>query len=254
MSMIFKIVTNNFKLLIAAAVLLNIIGCSTISTNKRAANLSALTANKTYQLRVRSGNLALDKIIYDYTSTRLGEYLRIACRQNCDNYIEIVFTSTLKDGVSGSSAGYATNMIYGSSWYTGDDAPWLNRYYPGSEMEIAGGGIFSRQNSTIIATIRDMQDGILWKTHFTYKGGTDLSGLYVKTADEAARVSLDTVIERFEKDFILTPEVKGPEARDKMPAVALIIDGNGAVAGEDTAVKDAFVEKTVSQEIITEKE
>lgn len=236
------------KLLTAAMIVLSIFGCSTISTNKRAANLSAVTENKTYQLRVRSGNLTLDKIIYDYALTRLGEYLRITCRENCDNYIEIVFTSTLKEGISGSSAGYANNMIYGSSWYTGDEAPWLNKYYPGSEADIAKGGIFSRQNSTITATIRDMESGTLWETHFTYKGGTDFSGLYIKTADEAARISLDRILESFKKDFIVVTEVTEPEARDKMPGIALIVERNDSVSGENAVMEEPVLQEAVPEE------
>lgn len=238
MRMIYKTAMDYFRLFIASVLLMSSIGCSTISSNRQAVNLSALTAGKTYQVRVRSGNLALDKIIYDYVSLKFGEYLQMAGKKQFDNYIEIVFQSTLKEGISKSSAGYITNMIYGNSWYTGDDSPWSGDYPSSSGTEIIPGGMSSRQNSTTTVVLRDSEGSILWRARCLYKGGSELSGLYVKAADEAARISLDKIIMQFEKDFIFIPKAAEHEDQNKMPGIALVIEDGTTVIVEDPAIDD----------------
>jgi len=211
------------KLFVALTISSGLAGCSTISATKQSINLSAITTNKTYQLRVRSGNIALDRIIYDYASMKFGEYLQITEAEPFNNHIEIVFMSTLKEGFSGSSAGYTTNMVYGNLWFTGDDTPWSDNYYPASGTEIAPGRAFSRQNSAMTVIIKDINGQKFWKAIFNYRGGFELSGTYVKTADEAARISLDRVIKQFEKDFIIVPAAAGHESGN-MPEIALIVE------------------------------
>ena len=197
---------NYFKLFITLLLSLSIISCSTMNSARQATNLSTLTANKAYQLRVRSGNIALDSIIHDYASMRFGTYLQLTGREPFNGYIEIVFTNDLKKGFFGSASGYAVNMQYGGSWFTGDDTAWSNIYHPSSGMEITPSGVLSWQNSSIVVIIKDLEGNSLWKARYDYKGGSELSGLYVKTADEAARISLDRIIGQFEKDFILIPK------------------------------------------------
>jgi len=194
---------NYLKLFISLIIILNIAGCSTMRTSGQVVNISALTENKTYQLRVRSGNLALDRFIYDYASMRFGEYLHISGKGPFSGHVDIVFSDSSKKGLSGPTAGYTKNIIYGNSWYTGDDAPWSDNDYQAPGTELPRGGKLSWQDSATVLIITDDEGGNTWKAYYNYRGGSELSGLRVKTADEAARLSVDRIIEQFEKEFIL---------------------------------------------------
>ncbi|MBI5739754.1 MAG: hypothetical protein HZA16_03445 [Nitrospirae bacterium] len=222
------------KLSVSLIFVLLIAGCSTIRTTGEASGVSEITSDKTYQLRVRSGNIFLDRLIYDYASKKFGEYLRISDKGPFNGYVEIVFSNASKNSLSGSTAGYAGNIIYGDSWYTGDDAPWAAKYYQAPGTEIGPGGKLSWHNSAAVLTITDGEANNLWKAYYNYRGGSELTGLFVKTADEAARLSLDRIMEQFEKEFILVPQSAPDEAREKNKEIYLIINEPGP-GDEDSA-------------------
>ncbi len=213
--------------------------CSTMSINKQAANLSSITADRTYQVRVRSGNLTMDKIIYESASAAFGRYLQIYKKDTFNSLIEIVFTSASKKSFTGSTAGYTTNVLYGDTWYTGDDNSSLKSYNPMAETEIIPGGVWTSQSSTMMVAIKDIEGKILWSVQYNYKGVYEASGLYVKTADEAARLSIDRIIKQFEKDFLFIPKAEN-NTRDKKPDFALIVEKQKAPEFQD----DIVIEET----------
>jgi len=215
------------KLLIAGLIVFNLINCSTISVNKQAANLSSITVNKTYQVRVRSGNIAMDKLIYKTASAEFGKYLRMNSEEPFNTVIDIVFMSKSRKGFAGASNGYVNNVLYGNSWYTGSET----FGYQSMDTEIAPGGPFTWQNSTMIVTIKELEGKVLWDAQYNYKGDVDLSRLYVSSADEAAMTSLVTIIKRFEKNFIIVPS-------------ALIIEKQKSSESQ----KDQGTEETVTDE------
>jgi len=211
------------KLFTAFVIIFIFNNCSTMSINKQAANLSSITADRTYQLRVRSGNLTMDKIIYESASAEFGKYLQIHNKNTFNSLIEIVFTNASKKSFTGSTAGYTTNVLYGDTWYTGDDDSSLKSHNPMAGTEIISGGTWTSQSSTMTVAIKDIEGKILWNAQYNYKGAYEASGLYVKTSDEAARISLDRIIKQFEKDFIIIPKAED-KTRDKKPVAALIIE------------------------------
>ncbi|MBI5098246.1 MAG: hypothetical protein HZB30_03275 [Nitrospirae bacterium] len=228
------------KLLIALVIIFNFNNCSTMSVNKQAANLSSITVDRTYQVRVRSGNLTMDKIIYDSASAEFGKYLQIYKKDTFNSLIEIVFTSTSKKGFTGSIAGYTTNVLYGDTWYTGDDNLSLKSYNPMAGTEIIPGGIWTSQSSTMMVTIKDIKGEILWNAQYNYKGAYEASGLYVKTSDEAARISIDRIIKQFEKDFLFIPKAEN-KIQDKKPDFALIEEKQKAPESQDDTVTEETV-------------
>lgn len=219
--------------LIAIVLILSLYNCSTMSVNKQVTSLSAITANKTYQLRVRSGNIYLDKIIHEYASTGFGPYLQMSSKKIPNSLIEIVFTGTSKHG----DAGYTTNVLYGDTWYTADDNSGIKSYNPMAETEISPGRILSSQQSTMIVTLKDLEGKILWGAHYNYKGAYEVSGLYTKTADEAVRLSLDRILQQFEKDFIIIPE-PGNKTQNKKPTIALIVEKQKSPAPQTSLPHD----------------
>jgi len=236
----FSKVMKYLKLLIAFVIILNFGNCSTMSVNKQAANLSSITVNKTYQVRVRSGNLAMDKLIYEFASAELGKYLRMDNSEPFNSFIDIEFLSKSKKGFSGITAGYVNNVFYGNSWYTGNETPGLSNVYRSTGTEITPGESFTWQNSTMVVTIQDMESKILWKAHYNYKGGSEFAWLYVNTADEAARISLDRIIKQFEKDFIIIPKAED-KTKDKKPGIALIVEKQKAPEPQHDTVTDETV-------------
>jgi len=203
------------KLLITLLVLLNLYACSSVWSHKKTSNLPAIVVNKTYQVRVRSGNHAIDKLIYEYTSARFGKYLRISDKGPFTNLVEIEFGSTSKS-INGTAAGYIENVYYGNKWYTGGGSPEGSRV-PGDE--ITPGGILVRQDSHMVLTIKNIEGDQLWMAVYDYKWSSDLSGIYVSRADEAAKISLEKLAGRFEEDFLMDPY-----GNPRMPGVALIIE------------------------------
>jgi hypothetical protein len=228
------------KLLIALVVIFNFNNCSTMSVNKQAANLSSITADRTYQVRVRSGNLAMDKIIYESASAEFGRYLQINSRNTFNSHIDIIFSSTSKKGFSGPSAGYTTNVLYGDKWYTGDDNSSLKSYNPMAGTEIIPGGLWTSQSSAMMVTIKDIEGKILWNAQYNYKGAYDASRLNVKTSDEAARLSIDRIIKQFEMDFLFIPKAEDKIQAGK-PDFALIVEKQTTPGSQDDSVAEETV-------------
>jgi len=205
-------------LFIAVLIILYLSSCSTIISSKQAANLSSITVNKTYQVRVRSGNIAIDKLIYKKASAEFGKYLRMHGQGPFNAVIDIVFLSKSEKGFSGAASSYVNNVYYGNSWYTGNET----FGYQSVDREIAPGGPFTWQNSTMTVTIRERDGNELWGCQYNYKGSLELSRLYVSSADEAAMVSLSKIIKLFEKDVIMAQPAGNKNYKN--PGIALIVE------------------------------
>jgi len=54
-------------------------------------------------VRVRSGNLAMDKLIYKTSSAAFGKYLRMHGEEPFNTVIDIVFMSKSREGFAGAS-------------------------------------------------------------------------------------------------------------------------------------------------------
>jgi hypothetical protein len=175
--------------------------------------MKGLTTKENYQLRVRSGNIALDRIIYNTAYPAFSKYLPLNKDNSVTGYIDIRFRNDHHRGLQKSATGYKTNVIYGNSWYTGYEYRGLS-----ADTEIVAGGITSWQDSTMSTTILDIAGKGLWSADFRYRGNTDRSGKLVDTADKSARLCLRRIVQQFEEDF-----VAGKRRQKKRPKIALIV-------------------------------
>jgi hypothetical protein len=230
------------KLSIILSIVISSIACSTMRIRKDAIDLSTITRNKTYQIKVRTGNLAMDKLIYELAYTKFITYLPISEKKPFTGFIEIVFTSASK----GSAAGYSTNIIYGNAWYTGEDSLGSSIDNQPVGTEIAPGGVFSWQKSDMSLAIKDINGRKLWSADYSYKGGLDISRFSVNTADEAATYCLDIITEKFKTDFAAIVEtsnvsrVSSHNYKKKIPKIALIVKSKKpSVPQETTSLEEA---------------
>jgi hypothetical protein len=176
--------------------------------------MKGLTAEENYQLRVRSGNIVLDKIIYNTAYQVFSKYLPLSKDSTVTGHIDIHFRSNHHRGLQKSATGYKKNVIYGNSWYTGAEYRGLS-----AETEIVAGGITSWQDSTMSTVISDIAGKGLWSADFRYRGNID-SGKLVDTADKSAILCLRRIVQQFEEDFVATKR-----RQKKSPKIALIVKG-----------------------------
>ncbi|GEM_PF-2852647 len=240
-------------------------GCSTVRIHSQAEDLSAIRAEQSFGIRVRSGNLALDKLIHDTAYAEFGRHLPVSGNGPYTGFIDIVFTSASGTVFGGASAGFTADMAYGDNWFTGDESAWTGGNSAYAESGIAPGGIFSWQDSTMTVTLRDISNRRLWKAVFHYRGGRDITALYIKTADDAARFCLDRIIEAFEREYVPgrrparnkatasmssgstvlvlkggkspVPEPHASSANEIPPDAALIVKDTGPLPGENPVYK-----------------
>lgn len=142
----------------------------------------------------------MDRIIYTSTHRMFGNYVPITENLDYSGIIEVVFTSTADSLPATSKAAYKTNVAYGNTWYTGS----RDAIYP-VEDEIGKGGLLTWQNSKMSVTIKNLEGETLWNGLYAHKGGEEYKDVLVKTADEAAALSLERIIRMFRDDFNIQP-------------------------------------------------
>ncbi len=166
----------------------------------------------------------MDKLVYELAYIQFGKYLPISEEEPFTGFIEILFMSTSNKWLKGPVAGYKINLIYGNSWYTGDETFSFNVHNQPIGMEITPGGVFAWQNSNMSVTLRDINGKKLWSAHYHYKGRQEFSGLSVKTADAAAHLCLYRIIDYFMKDYMINTEISTHKDKIKIPIIALMVE------------------------------
>ncbi|KPK35959.1 MAG: hypothetical protein AMK70_04060 [Nitrospira bacterium SG8_35_1] len=195
-------------------------GCTTVGTVKYQPDYSEIQIKEIYQVRVRTGNITLDRLMYTKASHEFGKYLNLASEGPLTGYIDISFTSTAKKLFSASRKGYTTNIAYGKAWYTGDSSFTAEYHPPAPGSEIDQGSHVTWQNSIMNVLIQDSQGNVLWAASYRYRGGTEKSGFHVKTSDYAAAYCLSSIIDRFESDYGIHTSPSG-DAKAGVPLIAL---------------------------------
>jgi len=220
---------NNFTLPTTKLILFTIIifgifiACSTIKTNKQAYTYSSVADKNNYKVRVRSGNLMLDRVIHEAAIKEFGKYLQISGQDSFTGFIDITFTCKAKRGIIGSSPGYINNVVYGNSWYTGDKS--INKG-SGFSSPISGNnsiGMFNLQSSNMIIVIKSKNGLQFWSAQDAYNGVSDFSRLFVQTVDETAIFSIERLITQFKNDFALLGTLSEVRSHVKPPEAALVI-------------------------------
>ena len=187
----------------ATLCLIILCGCSTVST--RVAPLAPQQASRTrYTILVRTGNPGMDKILQGIAVMEFGQLLNInenEAQMNQCGKLEITFTSTTDGGVLGSSSTISSANSTAAGWYDGDRYWGGTGYASGSSSDMPTGSMLSWQNSTMLITLKDAAGNRLWTADYEYKGGSDISGFWVNTAEGAAKVCVKRLKARMQKDL-----------------------------------------------------
>jgi hypothetical protein len=185
------------RFIITLLLIVNLTGYANAENLGKTLTLKDIKSGQNYQVRVRTGNLALDQRVYSATIDILSRYLPISGEASYTGFIEVIFSSTLGQGVLGSKPAYSASVVYGDKWFT--DSTNAELLSP-MEVESNEGGIIRWQKSWMKLTIKDLKDNKLWSSEYTYKGGQDITGLMNKT-NEGANLCLDRIVSKFKSDF-----------------------------------------------------
>jgi hypothetical protein len=177
------------------------VGCSTMETYQNVGNLQSLRANQNFQVKVQTGNLVMDQLIYELAHRDFGKYLPISEQEPYTGCIEVTFMSSSEGAFIGSGTAFATSTAQGNLWYTGSGYASLSATGTTTATGIYSGGTFTWQNSTMFVSIKDSAGKRLWTADYKYKGGWEVSGWYVNTADEAARYCIQMISKELAKSF-----------------------------------------------------
>jgi hypothetical protein len=185
------------RLFITLLLIFNLAGYADAESTRKKVTLEDIRNGQNYQIKVRTGNLALDKRIYHAAKDILSAYLPISRSASYTGFIEVMFSSTLGQGILGSKPAYATTVVYGDKWFT--DSTNAELLSP-TEVESNEGGIIRWQKSRMKLTIKDLKDNKIWSSEYTHKGTQDIAGLTNKT-NEGANLCLERIVSTFKNDF-----------------------------------------------------
>ena len=178
-------------------------GCSTVST--RIAPLAPQQANQgAYSILVRTGNPNMDKIVHEIAVMEFSPLLNInesETQLNQSGKLEITFQTSTDGGLLGSSSTISSANATATGWYDGNQYWGGTGYGPGSSSDIPSGAMLSWQNSTMLITLKDAHGTRLWIADYEYKGGSDISGFWVNTAEGAAKLCIKRLKARMQKDL-----------------------------------------------------
>jgi hypothetical protein len=146
----------------------------------------------------------MDKMVHEIAVMEFGQLLNVNENENqlsqCGK-LEITFESTTDGGLLGSSSTISSANSTGVGWYDGDRYLGGTGYASGTPSDMPSGTMLSWQNSTMLITLKDATGARLWMADYEYKGGSDISGFWVNTAEGAAKVCVKRLKSRMQKDL-----------------------------------------------------
>ena len=175
--------------------------CSSMQTYSNFQDTQMIVKNQSYQVRVRTGNEVMDRIVYEFAYLEFGKYLPIAEKGSFTGTVDITFSSSSESAFIGSSVAYATTTGYVDGWYTGTGYVGVTGNASTVSSGVSGGGTLTWQNSTMIVILKDGDSKRLWSADYKYKGGWEMSGWSVNTPQEAARLCVQRVAEKLGQDL-----------------------------------------------------
>lgn len=187
--------------LVIASLVIAFTGCSSVQTQKAQVSLTALKSSERLQLMVRTGSTVMDKLVYEMAYQQFGGLLPIKEREPYTGVMEITFVSSDQSAFVGASSTVGSATAYGSGWYTGSGYVGGVATATGNATTISSGGAFTWQNSTMLIVLKKSDGERIWTADYNYKGGFEMSSFVVNTPDEAARLVLKRLKEKFESDF-----------------------------------------------------
>ena len=101
------------RILITLLITLNLAAYANAESRTKKRSLKDIKSGQNYKVRLRTGNLELDKRVYSAALDSLSEYLPISNEVSYTGFIEVIFSSTLGQGILGSKPAYSTTVEYG---------------------------------------------------------------------------------------------------------------------------------------------
>jgi hypothetical protein len=188
------------RLAAIAAFAMLLVGCSSVETHRSAAPVSTIQQGR-FQLVVRTGNFVMDKLLYEMAYQQFSDVLPLREKEPYTGVLEITFASSDQSWFVGTSSTAGGATVSGSGWYSKNGYLNANATVTAQSTTVSSGGAFTWQNSTMLAALKTSDGERLWSADYNYKGGWEMSGWVVNTPDEAARLVVKRLKERFKGDF-----------------------------------------------------
>lgn len=185
-----------FRIFVSLVLFAFCIGCSTVETHHATVQLDTLRSGR-YQLLVRSGNAVMDHLLYEMVYDQFSQLIPLKEREPYSGTMEVTFASSSQSAFLGASS--SVGNASGSGWYT--KSGYVGGTATANATSVTAGSVFTWQNSTMIAVLRNNDGDRLWTADYNYKGGWELSGWVVNTPEEAARLVSRRLAENFRRDF-----------------------------------------------------
>lgn len=188
-------------LVFVALLAVGLSGCSSVETQKTATPLAAIQSTERFQLLVRTGNGVMDKLIYEMAYQQFGGLVPLREKEPYTGVMEITFASSDQSMFVSTSSTVGNATAYGSGWYSGSGYVGGTAAVSGNSTTVGVGGAFTWQNSTMFIVLKKQDGERLWTADYNYKGGWEMSGWVVNTPDEAARLVIKRLKQKFLDDF-----------------------------------------------------
>ncbi|HED16327.1 MAG TPA: hypothetical protein ENI64_05885 [Gammaproteobacteria bacterium] len=189
------------KILLLSLLALILSSCSSVKTNKASVSLASINESESFQVLVRTGSPLMDKLVYEIVFLNFSDVLPLKEKEPFSGVMEITFVSTDQSTFVGSSNTVGNATAYGSGWYSGNGYAGGSATISGSSTTLSSGGSITWQNSTMLIVLKKANGERLWVADYNYKGGWEMSGWSVNTPDEAARLVVARLREKFQEDF-----------------------------------------------------
>ena len=176
-------------------------GCSSVQTQKTNAPLATIQSSERFQLLVRTGNVVMDKLVYEMAYQQFSGLVPLREKEPYTGVMEITFVSSDQTAFVGASSTLGNATAYGSGWYSRTGYIGGTATISGSSTTVSSSGSFTWQNSTMFIVLKKEDGERLWTADYNYKGGWEMSGWSVNTPDEAARLVIKRLKQKFEDDF-----------------------------------------------------
>lgn len=178
-----------------------LLGCSSVETQKASTSLASIQSSERFQVLVRTGNAVMDKLVYEMAYQQFGSLLPLREKEPYTGAMEITFASSDQSWFVGTSNTVGSATASGSGWYNGRGYVGGTATVSGSSTTFSSGGTFTWQNSTMFIVLKKGDGERLWSADYNYKGGWEMSGFVVNTPDEAARLVIKRLKQKFQQDF-----------------------------------------------------
>ena len=185
---------------LVCAALACLAACSSLQTTPSTGFHEIIGQGERFQLLVRSGNSAMDKLLYELAYEQFSTVVPLREKEPYTGTMEITFASSTQSAFLGSSSTVSNATAGASGWYT--NTGYLGQASAvGSSTTITSGGTFDWQNSIMIVVIKHSDGERLWSGDYNYKGGWEFSGFVVNTPEEAARLVAKRLKTKLEADL-----------------------------------------------------